>query len=183
MVVWKGGGGMSSKLSWILVIVVSVALGAGSVVGIDSLRSDEAPVTTIIERVTPAADGGVVATSPSDLADLFEQVRPSRGPDHDPGLARQRRRHRLRHRHRQAGSRPHEQPRDQRRQPDRRTAGGTAPRRSRASSAPTPATTSPSSRSTCQRTSYSRPASVTQTASASASSSSPSATPSTSRAA
>jgi S1-C subfamily serine protease len=66
---------MKSKLSWALAIVASMALGAGVVVGIDSLRSDE-PITTLIERVA-SSDNSVSVSIPDDVADLYAQVRPS----------------------------------------------------------------------------------------------------------
>jgi S1-C subfamily serine protease len=71
---------MTEQLKWVVVIVASVALGAASVVGIDSLRSGDS-ATTVIERITdgPASQSdptGVSATI-NDVADLYDTVRPS----------------------------------------------------------------------------------------------------------
>jgi len=69
---------MKEKLRWSLVVVVSMALGAASIVGIDSLRSDEpGSTTTVIERVGPSENGGNVSLSVESVADLVEVVRPS----------------------------------------------------------------------------------------------------------
>ncbi len=69
---------MIEKLRWGLVVVVSLALGAASVVGIDSLREDDpvAPATTVIERVRSPDNSGVSLTVDS-TADLVEAVRSS----------------------------------------------------------------------------------------------------------
>ena len=67
---------MREQLKWLVVIVASVALGAAAVIGVDSLRADNPGGTTIIERVTQAADGSVAATI-SDVADLYDLTRPS----------------------------------------------------------------------------------------------------------
>src|SRR5687768_4932158 len=74
---------MNSKLQWVLVIVASMALGAGVIVGIDEVRSgnDSSPGTAV-EQVTDngTSSGGdtpVVQRTLSDLADLVEDIRPS----------------------------------------------------------------------------------------------------------
>ncbi len=79
---------MIEKFRWGLVVVVSMALGATAVVGIDSLRED-APVstsTTIIERVSPPDTSGV-SLSTDSIADVVEAVRQSivRIDASDPG--------------------------------------------------------------------------------------------------
>ena len=68
---------MKEKVSWALVVVVSMALGAGAVVGIDSLREDS-PVSTVIQSVSPSANGVLIQdVAPESVADLYEIVRPS----------------------------------------------------------------------------------------------------------
>jgi S1-C subfamily serine protease len=66
---------MSEQVKWVAVIVVSMVLGAGAVVGLDSLREDGG-ITTVIERVSPSGDGATVSTA-TDIAGLYERVRPS----------------------------------------------------------------------------------------------------------
>src|SRR5687767_2905965 len=71
---------MKQKLSWAGVIVASFALGAGALAGIDSLRGDDgggAGLTTVIERVSPSSDGSNISTTPDDVSDLYDAVRPS----------------------------------------------------------------------------------------------------------
>ncbi|HLF80074.1 MAG TPA: trypsin-like peptidase domain-containing protein, partial [Dehalococcoidia bacterium] len=69
---------MKQKLSWLLTVVASVALGAGAVVGIDSLRDDNGGSSaTVIERVSEPTNSGVADTGISDVADLYAKVRPS----------------------------------------------------------------------------------------------------------
>jgi S1-C subfamily serine protease len=68
---------MKDKLGWVAVIVASVALGAGAVVGIDSLRADNSSAPSVIERVSEPTTSGVADTSLSDVADLYAKVRPS----------------------------------------------------------------------------------------------------------
>ncbi len=80
---------MIEKFRWGLVVVVSMALGATAVVGIDSLR-EEGPVatsTTIIERVNTPDTSGVSLSSEDSVADLVEAVRDSivRIDASDPG--------------------------------------------------------------------------------------------------
>ena len=69
---------MREKLTWGLVVVVSMALGAAAVVGVDSLREDEpaSTTTTVIERVSPPDNTGV-SISVEGVEDLVEVVRPS----------------------------------------------------------------------------------------------------------
>ena len=69
---------MIEKLKWGLVVVVSMALGAGVIVGIDAIDGDDGPgsSTTVIERVSPPDTSGVSTTLDS-VADLVEQIRPS----------------------------------------------------------------------------------------------------------
>jgi S1-C subfamily serine protease len=69
---------MKEKLRWGLVVVVSMALGAASIVGIDSLRSDEpsSGPTTVIQQVAPSGSSGV-SLSLDSVADLVDVVRPS----------------------------------------------------------------------------------------------------------
>jgi putative serine protease PepD len=79
---------MKEKLTWGLVVVASMALGAAAVVGVDSLREDE-PVstsTTVIERVSQPDSSGV-SLSVDSVADLAESVRASvvRIDASDPG--------------------------------------------------------------------------------------------------
>jgi S1-C subfamily serine protease len=66
---------VKEPFKWIIVVVASVALGAASVASIDALRSDGG-ITTVIERVDGSSDGAVSATI-NDVADLYENVRPS----------------------------------------------------------------------------------------------------------
>ena len=81
---------MLEKLKWGAVIVVSMVLGAAGVVGINSLDSDDSRSTqnAVVATATPEgeADTTVQATPAvetvshtikSDVADLYEQVRPS----------------------------------------------------------------------------------------------------------
>jgi S1-C subfamily serine protease len=75
---------MKDKLSWALVIITSMVLGAGIVVGIDAARSeDDGGRTAVVERgdATPAEssgnNGATIDTNIDDLADLYEAVRPS----------------------------------------------------------------------------------------------------------
>ncbi len=77
---------MKDKLQWALVIVVSMVLGAGLVIGIDSARGDNDGGTTAVQQ-QPASNGTsntsnsssntAVQKPPSDVADLVDQVRPS----------------------------------------------------------------------------------------------------------
>ena len=67
---------MRAKLSWAVVVIVSMTLGGASVVGLDSLRSDEPRAPSIIQSVSPSVDG-VAVTALADVADLYEVVRPS----------------------------------------------------------------------------------------------------------
>src|SRR5687767_10040689 len=67
---------MQKVLTWTLVIVLSASLGAGAVVGIDSLRSDGGGTTTIIEQGVPSTQSNISA-SIDNIADLYEAVRPS----------------------------------------------------------------------------------------------------------
>jgi putative serine protease PepD len=68
---------MSEKLRWGLVVVVSMALGAGVIMGIDAVDGDEpGSATTVIERVSPPDNAGV-SVSLENLPDLVDQVRPS----------------------------------------------------------------------------------------------------------
>jgi S1-C subfamily serine protease len=68
---------MIEKLKWGLVIVVSMALGAGAIAGINALDGDKPGTsTTVIERVSPSSTSGVSASLDS-VADLVDQVRPS----------------------------------------------------------------------------------------------------------
>jgi putative serine protease PepD len=68
---------MSEKLRWGLVIVASMALGAGAIVGIDAIDGDgPGSSTTVIERVSPSNTSGV-SNELNDVADLVAQVRPS----------------------------------------------------------------------------------------------------------
>jgi S1-C subfamily serine protease len=70
---------MNQKLSWALVIIVSMIIGGSVVVGIDAVGSDDDSQTI----VTSSSDNGTPAvvtvkdTSSVDLADLYDQVRPS----------------------------------------------------------------------------------------------------------
>ena len=75
---------MKDKLSWALVIIVSMVLGAGIVLGIDATRSDndKGGQTAVANQEQPAADndnnnGVVVDSGVEDLADLYDVVRPS----------------------------------------------------------------------------------------------------------
>jgi len=73
---------MRDKLQWMLVIVVSMALGAAAVVGIDSLRSEPAPQTAISAPTSSTSTSGSTVsqstdTGVSDVADLYAKVRPS----------------------------------------------------------------------------------------------------------
>lgn len=67
---------MREKLSWAVTIVASMALGAAAVVGIDALRADE-PAPAAVATGQPAPTGGAVAPVASDVADLYERLRPS----------------------------------------------------------------------------------------------------------
>ena len=66
---------MREQLKLAVVIVASMVLGAGAVVGLDSLREDGG-VTTVIERVSTGGDTAV-STGTLDAAGLYERVRPS----------------------------------------------------------------------------------------------------------
>jgi len=68
---------MRQKLGWLATVVVSVVLGAGAVVGIDSLRSDARAGPAVIERVSEPTNSGVADTGMADVADLYAKVRPS----------------------------------------------------------------------------------------------------------
>ena len=81
---------MLEKLKWGAVIAVSMVLGGAGVVGINSLDSDDAnpPGTAAVATATPDAEPVGAATTtpavetvshtiPSEVADLYEQVRPS----------------------------------------------------------------------------------------------------------
>ncbi len=68
---------MRQKLGWAATVVVSVVLGAGAVVGIDSLRSDSKGSSSVIERVSEPTNSGVNDTGMADVADLYAKVRPS----------------------------------------------------------------------------------------------------------
>jgi S1-C subfamily serine protease len=81
---------MLDKLKWGAVIMVSVVLGGAVVIGINSLDSDddEPSTTTAAATATQGADNGsppsttpvvetVSHTIPSEVADLYEEVRPS----------------------------------------------------------------------------------------------------------
>ena len=68
---------MIEKLKWGLVVVVSMALGAGVIVGIDAIDGDSpTSSSTVIERVSPSGTTGVSASIDS-VADLVAQIRPS----------------------------------------------------------------------------------------------------------
>lgn len=74
---------MKSKLQWVFVIVVSMALGAALNVGIDELRTNNSNGTAVVQQQATSTGGdssngaAVVQRTPSDVADLVEQVRPS----------------------------------------------------------------------------------------------------------
>src|SRR3990170_1696009 len=68
---------MREKLRWALVIVVSMALGATVVVGIDSLRTDASGPAAVIESVSSPSESNVALKIPEDVADLYDKVRPS----------------------------------------------------------------------------------------------------------
>jgi putative serine protease PepD len=68
---------MIEKLKWGVVIVASMALGAGAIVGVDAIGGDgPGPSTTVIERVSPSSTSGV-SNEINDVADLVAAVRPS----------------------------------------------------------------------------------------------------------
>jgi S1-C subfamily serine protease len=68
---------MREKLQWVLAIVASMALGGAVVVGIDSATSDGGSgSTTVIERISDSS-GSSVSQSVSDVADLYDRLRPS----------------------------------------------------------------------------------------------------------
>ncbi len=69
-------------LAWLAVAVLSLALGAGAVVAIDSFHSNGKSTTTIIEKapsqVAPASQSQAqTVTAAGDLSGLYSQVRPS----------------------------------------------------------------------------------------------------------
>src|SRR3972149_9619639 len=68
---------MREKLRWALVILVSMALGATVVVGIDSLRTDASGPAAVIESVSSPSESNVAQKIPEDVADLYDKVRPS----------------------------------------------------------------------------------------------------------
>jgi putative serine protease PepD len=75
---------MKEKLSWALVIITSMVLGAGIVVGIDAARSgDDGGRTSVAQQGDAAppqsgANNGVtIDTNIDDVADLYDAVRPS----------------------------------------------------------------------------------------------------------
>src|SRR5688572_27135854 len=68
---------MKQKLQWAMVIFTAMVLGGSVVVGVDSLTNDgNGGGSTIIERVSDSGSP-VAQTAPSDVADLYEQIRPS----------------------------------------------------------------------------------------------------------
>src|SRR3972149_6506202 len=76
----RGGAGrmkehMTRIVTWTAVIVLSMTLGGGAVVGVESLRAASAPAPAT-ERAGPSTSTGV-ATTAEDIADLYARVRPS----------------------------------------------------------------------------------------------------------
>jgi S1-C subfamily serine protease len=69
---------MKEKLTWAVVIFASMVLGAGVVIGLDSLRDDPAINTSpqVIERTVNAA-GGVSMSQRQDVSELYARVKPS----------------------------------------------------------------------------------------------------------
>ena len=63
-------------LTWTLVIVLSMTLGAAAVVGLDQLRSNDNG-TTVITQTVPSTTSNVGNDSAQDLSDLYAKVRPS----------------------------------------------------------------------------------------------------------
>jgi putative serine protease PepD len=80
---------MKDKVQWALVIIVSMVLGAGLVIGIDVARGDDNNVgsNAVVQQPAGSASTNSSANSgsnnnaavktPSDIADLVDQVRPS----------------------------------------------------------------------------------------------------------
>jgi S1-C subfamily serine protease len=73
---------MNNKLQWVLVIVASMALGAGVIAGIDEARGgDSGPATAVQQQLDDNTSSNgtsqVVERTPSDIADLVEEIRPS----------------------------------------------------------------------------------------------------------
>jgi S1-C subfamily serine protease len=80
---------MKDKLQWAAVIVVSMVLGAGLVIGIDVARGDDDNGGTTAVQQQPVStpsgnsstnsnsNNNVAVKTPSDIADLVDQVRPS----------------------------------------------------------------------------------------------------------
>jgi putative serine protease PepD len=83
---------MKDKLSWALVIIVSMVLGAGIVLGIDSTRSDNdnGSLTGVGQFAdttpsdnnksndnTSSSNGAAISDNLDDVSDLYEAVRPS----------------------------------------------------------------------------------------------------------
>ena len=68
---------MVDKLKWAVVIVVSMVLGGGAVIGMDSLRdNDKQGAPQVIERTLQSA-GGVAVNNRQDVSDLYAKVKPS----------------------------------------------------------------------------------------------------------
>jgi S1-C subfamily serine protease len=79
---------MFEKFVWSAVIVVSMVLGGAVVVGINALESDDEPAATLVAAATSTPESQAEATPAetvetvshsinSEVADLYEQVRPS----------------------------------------------------------------------------------------------------------
>ena len=65
-------------LAWAAVIVLSMALGGGIVVGIDQIGSNGSTGPAVISQAVPSTSSGVSANPGSgDVADLYAKVRPS----------------------------------------------------------------------------------------------------------
>ncbi len=112
---------MKEKLTWGLVVAVSMVLGAAGVVGVDSLKKDN-PVpaaTAVVQQVpTPESTGRVstpvvsgVSLSSGSVADLVAAVRPSVVRIERQRSGRVRRRRRVRHHAGHRGPHPDQQPR------------------------------------------------------------------------
>src|SRR5688572_8588444 len=66
---------MKQKLSWLVVIVVAMALGGAAVVAIDKASGGDAGgATSVITRVESLAGSTVAANTVSDVSGLYDKV-------------------------------------------------------------------------------------------------------------
>ncbi|HLF70695.1 MAG TPA: trypsin-like peptidase domain-containing protein [Dehalococcoidia bacterium] len=71
---------MKDKLQWAVVIFASLVLGGAAMAGINAAFFDDSSSgggTAVIQQATTDTSTGVTNTTPSDVADLYDQVSPS----------------------------------------------------------------------------------------------------------